>query len=486
MAGGAITIGSVTNYLFLRYYYFGHVPLYKASALPGRKEGVSGTYVKTTNLSINKYIEEPRIKAAIEFLKFASLKETQKKYIINNFMYSAMTELYDDEEVCSVLECDVVKDAYPLSMKNNDVDFYGNDNYSKKYEKLLLKYLYKDEPMSEILKTIEDITKIYKFSLKTDDSNAGLIMFIIFIICFALIILSIIFIFIKKFEKKYIFLSKELWIITTLGSLILMSSIVTLYEDVSNTKCHLRIALINVGFVLSVCPSLCKLITNFPARNKISLWFENNKYLFIIIIMIFTLSLNGILAISSYQALDLKTADERNFRKCYMDSMFGNIMYYVVQSYDILVIVILLLLIYMEWNLKKTSLDVNLLATALFMDTLSIILLNVQNNITFKDDVVYNVSLASIILFFSISNHIFIYIIRILPIFGNVNEDSRSILRQKFNSDSKKPNDVSSSAVNSSIKCSEYSSIDSSSTNNSKLKKISQAITSYHNRRSIS
>jgi len=488
LVGAAIMFGTITNYLFIRYYYWGHVPLYRATALPGRKEGVSGTYVKSTNLSINKYIDEPRKKAAIEFLKYVSLKETQKKYIINNFMYSAMTELYDDEEVCNILECDVVKGAYPFSMKNNDVDLHGNDIYSKKYEKLLLQCLYEDKSIPETLKKIEDITKIYKFSLKTDDSNAGLIMFIIFIICFVFLVLSIAFIFIKKFETKFKFLTRDLWIVTILGSLILMSSVITLYEDVTNAKCHLRVTLINVGFVLSVCPFLHRLITNFPARNKISLWFENNKYLFIIVVMVITMSLNGIFAISSYHPEVLHTSDERNYQKCYMNSMFGNVMYYIIQACNILIILISLFLIYMEWNLKETSLDVNLLATTLFMDTLSIIFLNIIYGIKFKDDVLYSASLAANILFFSVSHHLTIYSIRILPIFSKNKEDSRSILKVSFNSETKKNHDLSTSVVNSvSIKNSEYnSSTDSTSTSSSKMKMFTQAITSYHNRRSIS
>ncbi|OUM65798.1 hypothetical protein PIROE2DRAFT_59777 [Piromyces sp. E2] len=108
------------NVLFLKYFYSPHSPVYKGSALPGRKEGVSGSIVIPNNLAINKYIDEDRKLAAVEFLKFASLKESQKKYIISNFMFSAVTELYEDE--------------------------------------------------------------IYKFSLKTDDSSSGLIIFIIFLI----------------------------------------------------------------------------------------------------------------------------------------------------------------------------------------------------------------------------------------------------------------------------------------------------------------
>ena len=488
-----ILFGINVNHLFIRYYYFVHVPIFRVTALPGRKEGVSGTYVKSTNLSISKYIDEERKRAAIEFLKFASLKETQKKYIINNYMFSAMTELYDDEEVCSVIECDVVKDAYPFSLKTNDVNYFGNDDYNKKYQKILLNYLYKDEPLSVALKNIEDITKIYKFSLKTDDSKAGLVIFIVSLLFFVCMILSIILVFMKKLENKFKFLSRDLWIITTLGSLILMSSLLTLYGDLSNVKCHLRVMLINMGLVLSITPSLFKLIINFPASNKFSLWIGKNKYIFIFIIIVFTVSLNGILAISSFDVQVLKTSDNRNYEKCTMNNIAGNVIYYMVQVYDIVIIFSTLLLIYIEWSIEETSLDVNFLATALFMDTLSIILIIIIDKIKIKNDVLYNTSLAISILFFSISNHLFIYFIRILPLFGKKEREEAKIIKELLNSDlydSKNFSNISSNNYNNiiSLKNSDYnSSITSSvSSNDSKLKKFTQLLTSYHNQKYIS
>jgi len=477
-------------YLFVRYFYVAHDPLFKATALPGRKKGVSGSYVKSTNISISKYINDTRREAALEFFKFVAQKETQKNYIINNYFYSAMTELYDDEDVCSKIECDIIKDAYPFSMKNNNVNLFGDDLYNTKYRNNMFDYLYKNIPLDEVLKKIDDITKIYTFSLKTDGMNIGFIIIIIFSFFIIWMTLSLIFIFIKELEKRFQFLSKDLWVLTTLGSYILMSSLLTLYGDVTNVKCHLKIILINMGFILSICPSLHKLITNFPARNNISLWFQKNKYISILIVVIFTGSLNGILALPSYDLQVLKTSDGLNYKKCNMNNIFGGIIYYIIQIYNILIILISLLLIYMEWSLEETSLDVNFLSTALFMDILSIILFNIIDKIKFKNYIIYNALLAINILMFSVSNHLFIYFIRILPIFGsNVCEESK-IIKELLNSDlhdSKKFSNLSSSVNNSSIKRSEYDgSNKTTSSNNSKLKKFSQIISSFHNQKTIS
>jgi len=270
----------------------------------------------------------------------------------------------------------------------------------------------------------------------------------------------------------------------------IMCSIITLYGDVTDFKCHLRITLINVGFVLSICPSLHKLITNFPENNKISLWLEKNKYIFILIVMIFTMGLNGLFAISSYDIQDLTTSTEKNFKKCAMTNIFGNLIYYIMQVYTILIIVISLLLIYMEWSLEDTYLDINFLSTALFMDTLSIILLNIIEKVKFKDYVLYNLLLATNILIFSGFNQLFIYFVRILPLFkiNSEVEESNKILKELLNSDlhgSKNFSYTTSNYNSESTDNSQFSKTTDKNTSieNSKFTKITQKIMHYHNQK---
>ena len=473
--------------LFLRYFYNPHVPVFKGSALPGKKRGVSGTIVIPNNFAINKYIEEQKKFAAIEFMKYISLKETQKEYIIKNSMISGIMELYNDTEVCNMMECDIIKDAYPFSFMSNDINLFADDNYHIKYRSILFEYLYNNKPIMEVLKKVEDITKIYTFSLKTDDSSAGLIIFIILLTFSIGVILSLIFIFIKKLENRFKFLSKDLWFITVLGFLILMSSIITLYGDVTNVNCHLKISLINLGFILSISPSLLKLITNFPERNKISIWFEKNKYIFILIILIFTLCLNGIFTIPSYTIHSLTTSDGKNYKKCVMSNTFGNIIYYLIHFYHIFIIFVVLCFIYIEWSLKETILDVNFLATALFMDILSIIILIIIDKIAFKNFIIYNILLSIDILIFAASNYLFIYFIRILPMFENVkNVCSKHFLKEVLNTDLNDSKDLSnlSSLFHNALNNTStgYSTTTRrTSTNNSKLTEITRKIMNYHN-----
>jgi len=369
-------------------------------------------------------------------------------------------ELYDDADVCRIIECDIIKNSFPLSFMNNDEKYFGNDEYHKKYREYMYDYLFHNKSLPDVLKKIEDITKIYTFSLKTDDSYIGLIMFFMLILLFTSTIISLVFVFIKTLENRFRFLSKNLWVITTLGSLILMSSIVTLYGEVSNAKCHLRVTLINVGFILSICPSLLKLISNFPQFNKISNWFEKNKYVAIIIIMTLTVGLSKIFSISSYSLQDIDMTNKGHYIKCNMKSTFGIIVHCIILIYDFFIIFLSLALIFMEWNLEDTKLDIRYLATALFMDTLSLIFLIIIDKVKFDDYILYNVFLAVIILMFSISNHIFIYFVRILPMFrpDSDYEDPRKLLGK-----------LSSSSIADSKKRSIGSSSDNKSSSNNKI-----------------
>ena len=142
------------NALFLRYFYYSHIPVYKGSAFPGKKEGVSGGIVIPFNIAISKYSTEEKQKAAIEFLKFVISEEAQKKYIINKSMFTGIMDLYKDKEVCEKVDCEVVTDSQPFSIMNYDEKVFADDNYHVKYRQKMFDYLYNDKPIDDILKDI--------------------------------------------------------------------------------------------------------------------------------------------------------------------------------------------------------------------------------------------------------------------------------------------------------------------------------------------
>ncbi|ORX66087.1 periplasmic binding protein-like II [Anaeromyces robustus] len=402
-----------TNALFLRFWYVSHSPVYELSPIPGYKDGVSGSLIVANNIGINNYISEENKLAAAEIIKFMTTMDTQKKYITNKKYISAINELYDDDDVCALLNCDLIKKVQPFSFMNNNLNEFGNDAYHEKYRKYISEFLYNNKSVTEVLKKINDITRIYSISLNTDDSYLGLIVFIIFSVIMTVIMISVIFLFIKKFYISFMVLTKDLWIISLLGTLIILCSVLTLYDVTTIFKCQLRIFLITFGYVVMKVPFLYNLIVRFPEKNKISFYLEKHKYLFIFIILLFNLVLNILMTFSPSDVSEVNVLDGGNYKRCVINTILGNIFYYLILFHDGLIIIIMLILIYMEWNIKETYYDIRLLATVLFMDILSIILFNIINNIIFNDYIAYNALLSANIILFSILNHIFTYFVKI-------------------------------------------------------------------------
>jgi len=144
--------------LFLRYFYYEHLPIYKGTAFPGKKEGVSGGIVIPFNIAISKYSPDNKKKAAIEFLKFVISEEVQKKYIIKKSMFSGIMKLYEDEEICKEIDCEVIKDSQPFSIMDYSEKVFADDNYHVKYRQKMFEYLYNDKPVEDILKDIAEFT----------------------------------------------------------------------------------------------------------------------------------------------------------------------------------------------------------------------------------------------------------------------------------------------------------------------------------------
>jgi len=102
------------NALFLKYWYIPNL-FYYTRSLPGKNENVSGSVTSSNNIGISRYIDDNRIKASIEVIKFILSKSAQKDVIIKNGLFSAIYELYDDPEVCEMIDCDYIKDIQPFN-----------------------------------------------------------------------------------------------------------------------------------------------------------------------------------------------------------------------------------------------------------------------------------------------------------------------------------------------------------------------------------
>jgi len=250
------------NAIFVKFYSM-KFPNFKMTILPGIKKGISGTSVVGYNIGIADAISEERKKASLEVLKFITSKDIQKKYTITGEIVSGIPSLYYDNDVCDIVDCAAYKNIQPVVRKKDTYPF-DNLEYNKKYTKFVYDYLYENKTISETLKSIEDITKIYNISLDTKDSFLGLIMFIVSITVIVFIITSLLLLFIKKYSTYFQFLSKDSWFLFIIGLTLLLCTGFIRMGKVTTFKCFLYPAFALYGFSLTIFPVLHKMAVNFP------------------------------------------------------------------------------------------------------------------------------------------------------------------------------------------------------------------------------
>ncbi|ORX34621.1 periplasmic binding protein-like II [Piromyces finnis] len=129
--------------LFLKFWYYEHNPDYTTSNIPGEKAGYS------------------------------------KKFVISKNIYSAINSLYDDEEACSLINCNIYKNAQPLPVLDFELKIDNIPLYIINFKKYIYEYVYNDADLSDVIKKIEDLTKYYHFSVIGGDSILGPIFFVI-------------------------------------------------------------------------------------------------------------------------------------------------------------------------------------------------------------------------------------------------------------------------------------------------------------------
>jgi len=404
------------KFIFLKYWYLGEpyfsmFPNYRTCILPGMKEGISGTVYSGNNIGIIKNIAEEKKDVALEVLKFYTSKEYQRNGFENRLFTTGINEFWDDEELCKNGFCEHIHD---IQFTTEPKFIQEEPDYKKKYQKYIYQYLYENKTIDETLKHINDIKKIYYISLSTEDSYIGLFCFIFLIVVSMLMMLSLIFLFKDSFYPFFTFLTKDFWIITIIGSILYLWVPIIHYGPIKPLKCHLEIILMSIGYTFSVCPSLYKLISIFPKENKISIWVNNNKYMFIIYNILLDVLLNSLSLIKPFTSQSVLVEDGESFKLCKFNGEYSIV---IILVYKIIIILSMLLLIFIEWNYAPFKYDMRFIVSTLYIDILSLILIYLFHIIKIKNYVTYFVLQAIITSFNSISNHIFLYNGRVFLIF---------------------------------------------------------------------
>ncbi|ORX79253.1 periplasmic binding protein-like II [Anaeromyces robustus] len=425
------TVGNLysNNAIFLKFWYI-PTPFFKVSSFPGWKKGILGSFSIPYNFAISRYIDDNQKKAAVKVLEFMTSESTQKNVIIKNSLFSAIDKLYDDPEVCQLTNCEFVKSVQPFTA----IDYTSpefNERYLERYQHYVFEYLYDNKPLSEAIKLIEDMTKEYYLSIIPDDSSIGLIIFIIVIIISLIMTSSLSLLDMKKFKSRYEYLSKSEWMVTILGCLILIGSVFTLYGIPNNVLCHFRIILNSLGFIVSLIPTLYKLIIKIPENNGLTKWAVIHRWEFYFITFIIPVVLYGLKFIVPYTTDDITIKEGENFKICSMDSTLGNLFTYFIIFYDVLIILMMLLLIFIEWSLEESYITIRLLLSAMLINTMFLIIYSILLKIKIRNYYTYHIIHIGIIIGFAVSNYLLIYLIN--GFFAFVKPKEEDILNTSFN-----------------------------------------------------
>jgi len=331
---------------------------------------------------------------------------------------SGISSLYDEKEVCEVVDCELFKSLQFINRPTSKFhDYYA---YSEKIRSNLYKYIYGNGNITatEILNKVNDITRIYYVSIDSKASSPGIILFAFSLVIIIGFILSLSFLYSEKYKNVYNVIPNDFWILIMTG--IIMVIIVSCLEIVKKTTCtcYIKHTLLIVGFTLTFVPILYKLIAEFPLENKYSDWISVHRYLFLLSFLALELIFNLMLIIGKYDAETIRDNNGKNYQVCTTHKMFGKVVVVLEIIVSLLIITSMLFCIFLEWNVEKSFYDIRILS---IVCGVNIIILAIYITLKFVDIqhyMVFYVTRECIYWAYILSNYFFIYISKIiLPVF---------------------------------------------------------------------
>eukprot|EP00833_Pecoramyces_ruminatium_P004711 jgi/Orpsp1_1/1178743/evm.model.c7180000066564.2 len=467
-----ISQSAKNSLLFFKFWYMPQSSsTYKYVAIPGIKEGISGSVVGGPNVGISIYSEKSKREAVMKALKYITSKEMQRKYVIRIKSFSPIPSLYEEEEVCKTVNCDFFKSIQLISRPTAVLKDYTN--YSSKYRKYIYEFLYGDKSPMDVFQKIEDITKIYYISLDTTDTSVGLTLFIYEIILSTIFIGSLLFLYIEKFKPYFRILPNKYWIIYIIGQTLMLSNIFIDIGQKSILKCHLKLYIISISYSLYLIPLFYFLIINFPEENnKISVWVNNNKYIFLLSFVIFDIIISSLILLTPFTIEDKMFEDEKIFQVCKMNNPFGNLFICLIYVFKIIIILLSIFLVFLEWNLKSIHSNINLISISYYSNILLLIgYIIISYFINIKNYIVHFIIYEITYILFSLINYIFLYGIKIS--FGMTGKKNKEPGLNDI------VNDLLYMANNKTLVENDISS------NKKSISKLSEKILNYHNKQSI-
>jgi len=342
------------------------------------------------------------------------------KYLIKNNKYSPIISLYDDEEVCQIVDCNFFKS---IQLIERPANIYKNYNkYSELFRKYTYEYIFENKMTAEeTIKSIYELTK----SIKNEGSSLELVISIIIITASVVMLLLLFCLLNNKYIFYFKFLPRDFWVIVIIGLIITMSPFFTKLGELNSMKCYFKYILFFFGSTLYMKPLLYKLIINIPEKNvKLLTWISKNRYIFLLFLILIDTILYGLLGLSSFDIENKIHNDTINFKICKMKRTIGKIMIIILYTLKFIEIILGLFLIFIEWNLKLTYYDLRFVVIFFYINILYFIFIIITNSLRI-DDYNFNLALPEFVnIFFTVLNYIILYGFRIISTDRSGDRDS--------------------------------------------------------------
>jgi len=383
---------------------------YYISEMPGEIEGIHGSCLTGLNIGVAKFISNEKIEASIEVVKYFTSPEIQKKFIIKLFKcFTALKSLYDDEEVCSILNCDLAKNIQSIPRPGNLVDNY--DSYSVKVVNLIYEFLFSTKPINKILIDIDNLTRIHTFTIK---EFPDVIFFGILICLFSIVSISPLMLLIPKFKDYFQFLSTDGWILYTIGFLLIIANEILNFGELTLIKCDLNLLFFSLSFSFIYTPIIQKLISNIPMVNKYSYWVSSNKIIFYGIVILVEVVYNLLYLIQPFKLKKQITEDEHNHIVCLLKNKFSIIIALIQLFMNFSFYLIIVILIFMEWHIAKTKQSIRNLTFTMATSAPSFVLLIALKYINIKNfKIIYMIRMCITVIFI-LTNHMYVFFFRLI------------------------------------------------------------------------
>jgi len=174
------------KYWLVREPFINTIPYYY-SITPGFKEGLSGSMMIGTNIGIAKDLSKEKKEEVLNMFKYITSKEFQKDFTMEYKAIPAITELWDDDEICKDVQCDLIKNIQVIQRPKYLKE--GSEENNQNYRNYIYQYLYGNKAIEETVKQIKN--SIYMTSGDTHRINMTLLalLFLLLMNTFSIMLL---------------------------------------------------------------------------------------------------------------------------------------------------------------------------------------------------------------------------------------------------------------------------------------------------------